>query len=547
MTATLTQGGIFSMSRLLHSLYRSAKARGLTRRPAPLSVLAIALSLAFLIPAIATTEGTLSGAAAAPLAAPGTIAGVVSTGTDNADNHWVAVRFSAPGKVTGGQVSLATNVPELDFECPKTGTTADPNDYTQWTITHYFQNAGPGAMKSPTGCTQDVQVVRWIVDIAYQTPTNPVVSGQLSSSLISPTNTVAPSTATPRPPTAIPPTATPLPPTATPLPPTATPLPPTARPATSGVGICNGVADDTAAIQASLKKGGVTTVNAGVCMISAPLTYGSNATLVGQGQDVTTIRNRSDLNGAIMLQPTGNGVAHFTLRNLTLDAAATTNEDNKFTVSADATSYFLSDHVTYRHVQQMAIWTDGAGGTATNHLSIDNSRVMEAFGDGFSFFGEIVDSSITNSEVMHCMDDAIAFQEKIGYWGASGYPRNITITGNNIHDCTERNSFGSTANGINVYGSDNVTVNNNHITNVVAAGLNLSYGLNRRATNIHAYNNTIDQAGYNHAGNPGVPPWGIKVENADNVDGGGNTIVNCEWAFRNYNSTNVTGFPWPST
>lgn len=543
------------MSRLLHLIHPPTRTRGLTRHPARLPILAVVLSLAFVMPAIAATGGALSEAAAAPLPAmpkpmppTGTTTGVMSAGTDNADNHWVAVRFSTPWKVTGGQVTLDATVPELDFECPSSGTTADPNDYTQWTIAHYFQNAGPGAMKSPIGCAQNVQIVRWIVDIAYQTPSNPVVLGQQSGSVIPPTNTIAPPTATPRPSNAPPrpPTATPIASTAMPVP-VGTPIAGTTTPVQGGVGVCNGVADDTAAIQAALNQGGSVNVNAGVCIISSPLSYGSNTTLRGAGQDVTTIRNQSGMNGATMLQPARNGVAHFTLRSLTLDAVATDNEDNKVTVSADATSYFLSDHVTYRHVQQMAIWTDGAGGTATDHLRIDNSRVTEAFGDGFSFFGEIVDSSITNSEVMHCMDDAIAFQENIGHWGASGYPRNITITGNNIHDCTERNGWGSTANGINVYGSDNVTVSNNHITNVVAAGLNISYGLNRRATNIHVYNNTIDHAGYNHANNADVPPWGIKVENADNVDGGGNTVLNCDFDFRNLNSTNVTGFPWSST
>lgn len=442
-----------------------------------------------------------------PTPTPNTLACTQTTGTDSAQNHYVACTVPL-ATVTGGTVTLPATAPELDFECPTSGASADPNNQAAWTVVKYWLNPAVGTYTSTVGCAQQVTTVRWIVDYLYPTPTNPIVRGSGSAT-----------------------------PTPTPVPPTPTPLP--------GL-VCGGV-NDTTLLQNALNGGGTVTLAAGTCVIAQTLTYGSSTTLAGAGQDVTTIRNSAAHAGAIMLQPAMNRAAHFTIKNLTMDATPAPLVDNTFTVSANGTTYFTSDHVTYRNVMMMAVWTDGAGVTATDHLTISFSRVTEAQGDGFSFFGQITDSSITDSEVANCNDDGIALQENVAAYGPTGYPARWQILRNSVHDCTTRNAYGSTANGINTYGSDEVTVSDNVIRNVVSCGLNLEGGINRRATNQHAYRNSIDHAGYNHLNNPGVPPYGIKIENADNVDGGGNTIINTDFLYRNMGSTNVTGFPWPST
>jgi hypothetical protein len=659
------------MSRFLHPLHRSARARRPTRRLASLSLLALAMSLVFLASAAAAAETAPPPRSISDTAGPAALDASASSGADDAGNRWAGlVLTGGAARITGETVTVAARIPVLDFACPMVASPSFDRD-ADWLVAWRRTDVAPGtvvvsqAATSPL-CTTDR--VRVAVDRAKPAPSfsvsgdaaaaptaSPVPPGRIAptATAVRPTATAIPPTATQLPPTATPPTTpngsdnagnhwaglvltapmavtsesvtvavttptvafqcpkvanadfslneqwndmwqrtnvatgkltvsqtTPLctadrlrvavdraypapqftvggtapppttvPPTATPLPPTSTPITKTATPVAGAVGTCDGVTDDTAAIQAALNKGGTVTVKAGACIISSTLRYGSSMTLQGQGQDVTTIRNRAGLNGAIMLQPVGLRVANFTVRNITLDAQATSNEDAKFTVNADATSYFLSDHVTYRHVMQMAVWTDGAGGTATDHLTVQNSIVTEAFGDGFSFFGQITDASILSNEVMHCMDDGIAFQEKVGYWGTQGYPTRITITGNYVHDCTQRNSWGSTANGINIFGSDSVTVNNNRVTNVVSDGLRLTGGVARRATNVHAYGNTVVNSGANYVAGSGVPAWCIHIDQSDSVDGGNNTVTpgSTGDVFRNINSTNVAGFPWSST
>jgi hypothetical protein len=511
------------MSRLLYPSHRAAL----------LYVLAVALSLAVLVSAVAATD---TAPAPRSTSGSGALTGTPSSGSDDAGNHWAGLTLATPGAVTGESVTVGVTTPALIFNCPKPAV-VNPNfahngDWdTQWQ--HVNLTAGTISVTQATPlCT--ASKLRVAVDAALPAPTFSI-SGTSGGATATPTKIPATATSAH---TAVTATNTPRPPTAT-----------STKTAAAGVGVCDGRTDDSAALQDALTKGGIVIVNAGTCIISSPLTYPSNSTLQGAGQDVTTLRNKAGLNGAVMLQPAADRVTRFTVKDLTLDAQATSNEDNKFTINANATSYFLSDHVTYRHVMQMAVWSDGANATATDHLTIQDSRVTEAFGDGFSFFGQITDASILNNEVTGCMDDGIAFQEKVGYWGPQGYPTRITITGNTVHDCVQRNSWGSTANGINIFGSDNVTVSNNRITNVVSDGLRLTGGVNRRATNIHAYGNTVVNSGANYVAGSGVPPWCIHIDQSDWVDGGSNALTagSTGDVFRNINSTNVTGFPWTST
>jgi hypothetical protein len=147
--------------------------------------------------------------------------------------------------------------------------------------------------------------------------------------------------------------------------------------------------------------------------------------------------------------------------------------------------------------------------------------VFQANGDGFSWFGSFRDFIIDRNVIEHTKDDAIAIQDH----APGDFPTNIRITNNTILNSTSRTNFGSTPNGIDLFGSDHVTVANNTVRNVLSNGLRVGVGANRRGTYTWIRDNRISGAG---TGNftTDVPANGVLIIGADHVYLSGNQVSN---------------------
>jgi parallel beta-helix repeat protein len=104
-----------------------------------------------------------------------------------------------------------------------------------------------------------------------------------------------------------------------------------------------------------------------------------------------------------------------------------------------------------------------------------------------------------------------------------GYPTDARITNNVIQDCDSRTVFGSTPRGILLFGADHVSVDSNTVSRVLASGIQVSVGANRRGTDLSVTNNVVTGAGTNN-NTTDVPSKGIWVLSADRVLVSGNRV-----------------------
>jgi polygalacturonase len=294
----------------------------------------------------------------------------------------------------------------------------------------------------------------------------------------------------------------------------------------------NGTTDDTAAIQAALAAaraagGGTVHLPAGVYIISKWLVYDSNTQLVGDSASTVTIRNTTNrTNGTLMLRPNGYDRRNVLVRGITWDQRGDVYDANGDSMSEPAVDISNTSDVTVtqndlRNIRTVGIYADATVLHPSTNMKINGNHVYQAGGDGISIFGKFTGVEINNNTVEHCEDDAIAIQD---HGSSTEFPSQVVISGNLVKDCVTRTSYGSTPNGINVWGGDHVLVADNVIDRVFTSGLRLGVGAGRRGTDIEARNNTVTGAGTNNDTSD-VPGEGIFVIGADRVQLTGNTVT----------------------
>jgi hypothetical protein len=295
----------------------------------------------------------------------------------------------------------------------------------------------------------------------------------------------------------------------------------------------DGTTDDFAALQAAINAAGaaapaVLHINPGVYIISDLLVYPSNITIRGAGIDVTTIRNSSGRSPSAtwMLYELGFGsldIHDTTIEHITWDQRGDLFGDahDQALMGVDGTRNVVVQYCGFRNAITMAIHCDATTARPTQgHRALSN-HVFESNGGGLSYFGEMTGFEISGNTVEHTQDDALAVQDTV-----SGVPHGGVITGNTILDCDSRNSYDSTPRGITVWGSYDVEVTDNTITDVFASGVLVCEGTANRAHDVLVDNNDVSGAGANNTTSgvgTYVPAYGFFLANCDDVTITGNT------------------------
>jgi polygalacturonase len=309
----------------------------------------------------------------------------------------------------------------------------------------------------------------------------------------------------------------------------------------------DGVADDTAAIQRAIDlaprdPSRTVYLPSGVYLISDVLRYDSRIVITGDGMAATKIENAlTRVDATTMLGPTRPGVSDVVVRDLSLDQRGDWYDRkgenvDAFLFDVGSTTGTTVQRVGFHNVRTMALYADTPRDIATVGLRVLDNRIFESNGGGFSFFGSLRDFVIAGNFVQNTKDDAIAVQDH----AAGDYPTQITIVYNKIADCTLRTYFGSTPNGIMVYGADQVIVENNTISRVLASGIRAGVGRNRRGSNVTIIGNKIVGAGTD--GPRDVPGHGIFLIGADHVLLRDNNVSGSrQYDYFAQDSTDITG------
>jgi polygalacturonase len=306
--------------------------------------------------------------------------------------------------------------------------------------------------------------------------------------------------------------------------------------------------DDTAAFQRAIDAAlahqtRTLRVPGGTYLISAPLTYGDGLRLVGDGMGASHVTNTTTrTDGTAMLVPKRRGVRDVTFQSLSFDQRADWYDRNgesrhAYLLDVGSTTNTTITGVGFRNVRTIAVYSDTPRAHPTVGLRVTGSRVFQSNGGGFSFFGAFSGYVIDSNILENTKDDAIALQDHV----RGDFPSNIRVTRNVIRDCTRRTFFGSTPNGILVFGAENVVVEGNTVTRVLSNGIRVTRGASRRSTNVRVINNAVTGAGTNNATHD-VPANGIWVLSADHVQLAGNQVSQSKHA--NYliqDSSNVVG------
>jgi hypothetical protein len=307
----------------------------------------------------------------------------------------------------------------------------------------------------------------------------------------------------------------------------------------------DGVTDDTAALQRALDAaasagGGTVHVPSGIYIISLPLYYRSSVRFAGDGMDITTIRNSTDhRRNTLMAEPATAGVHDVVFERMTWDQRGDwydRNGDSRYSpqLSVGSTINMTIQDSGFRNVRTASIYSHTTAAAATIGLQVLRNHVFQANGDGFSWFGSFRDFFILDNVIEHTKDGAIEVQDL----STGDYPTDIRIIRNTILNCDTQTTFGATANGINLFGADNVFVALNTIQNVFSNGIRAGGGVSRRGTRYAIRDNVISGAGTN---NPGTvtPGHGISVLNADVVWLEGNIVSRS--LHNNYNIVDASG------
>jgi polygalacturonase len=316
----------------------------------------------------------------------------------------------------------------------------------------------------------------------------------------------------------------------------------------------DGVADDTVALQAALVAadragGGSVHVPAGTFLISRPLSYGARVTLSGDGPASTIANTTARAGGTAMLVPVRDGLDTVTVQRLTFDQRADWYDRNgestsEFLMDVHGTTNMVVQDTAFRNVRTVAVYSHTTAANAVVGLKVLRNHVYQANGDGFSFFGVFRDFVIDGNTVENTKDDAIAVQSV----GASDVPTNIKITNNTVLNCVSRTTFGSTPNGINAFGADQVTIAGNTVRNVLSNGIRVGVSnTGLRGTTLLVSGNVVSGAGTNNStsgAGTAVPANGISIIGADHVYLSANQVSNSKHLdYAVQDSTDVRGLP----
>ena len=308
----------------------------------------------------------------------------------------------------------------------------------------------------------------------------------------------------------------------------------TARPEWAGA-VADDDRDDTAAIQAALDAAPRVELGAGTYLVGT-LRLADGAELAGVGPaSVLRLRpgldpdRRVDYGGAsalTMVVPARDGVA-FALRRLTLDHdwPAYGERYDSPTVSVQNTRGAVIEGCTFVRANTMAVWADSRDGDETRGVRFVGNRLASSRGGGFSVFGRVVGAVVAQNVFENGEDDAVAFQDapNVSAPGFS-FPEDATVTGNVVRGFTRRNTSGSTAHGILIFGTVGARVERNTIDGTVSSGVMVTRGHGTRSARVTVADNVSARSGAETTGRgtAGVPVAGYIVLDSDDVTLTGN-------------------------
>jgi hypothetical protein len=188
---------------------------------------------------------------------------------------------------------------------------------------------------------------------------------------------------------------------------------------------CDGMTNDTAAIQSAVDAGGTVQLPSGVCLVSS-ITLPSNVTLVGQGNFSELKRIPGASVGAVVL---ANGASKVTVANLTVNGNSQRTTGVHSNLHVTGSSDVLIDNVravnSLLHGISVTRSTDNANQTIS---TIRNSRVLVAARYGI----EAEDTPrivIENNRITRTGSDGI-----LVYGRTTGIVKNAVINGNSVVD-----------------------------------------------------------------------------------------------------------------
>jgi hypothetical protein len=317
----------------------------------------------------------------------------------------------------------------------------------------------------------------------------------------------------------------------------------------------DGSTDDRTSIQNALTAasgtGGTVYFPPGTYQISNWIAYGGDCTIAGDSASTTTIRTTlGRVDDTPMLTNGGSAISNITVRGLTWDQRADVYDASADSMSAWlmncwATTNMRVEDCDFRNVRTIGLYFDTGSGPVRPVRKFQALRchVYSARGDGISFFGDYIGVLAYGCIVEHSNDDAIALQTSV----ASTYSYSQVAYCQSLN-CSTQTTYGSTPNGVNVWGGDHVYVDNNIITNIYANCLRLGaddHG--RRATNIYARNNVVSGGGTNNLPSSGTFGYGVFMIQADGISGESSNTVsgNRDGDYVNYQGgcTGITGMP----
>lgn len=240
----------------------------------------------------------------------------------------------------------------------------------------------------------------------------------------------------------------------------------------------NGVADDTAAINAAIATGKPVFFPAGTYLISSDLVPGSGQLLEGAGRSKTTIKKTAGTT-AVILPAAGSGGA---VRRMTVDC------------NGHQGGIFVTNHTDYL-IEDVLVKNTAGGGfwgfcahTGAHRMRVIGSRATACY-IGVQFGGGASDCVLQNSEVDNITENS-TFE---GMVFLSTAPR-ANVIGNYIHD-------GATCDGISLdQGSVDVLILGNRLVNIGGANTarrGINFTVAGGAHRARIIGNVIDTTGEN--------------------------------------------------